>query len=374
MNWPPSRLVLEGVPRVEFYSGGIRCPEDVPFPSCVRACLDYLGDSLGCSKVERPRGTRGLDCGYAFLMGVTGAAWQVLWKPGWHMDNCDLACLADYQGAPFRHGFQAIGYDYRHIPDSAGEDAFRAAIADSLTRGRPVLAFGVIPPPECCLVTGYDEGGDVLIGWNCFQNDPQFNAGVEFEPTGEFRKRNWFPDTRALLVVGDRKETPAPGEVCRESLRWALDRMETAWLEGQTRHAGIAAYAAWAEHLARDADFATDELQVLMDRYGAHHSNVCTVAEGRWYGAEYLKMMAKTEPAMAPHLLAAADCCVREHDLMWDVWNAAGGIGFDEARARKFAESQTRRAIIPLIHESQENYRRAAGQLRAALAADERTL
>jgi len=34
--------VLEGVPRVHFYEGGKRCPEDITFPSCLRAILEYL--------------------------------------------------------------------------------------------------------------------------------------------------------------------------------------------------------------------------------------------------------------------------------------------------------------------------------------------
>lgn len=33
---PALRLVLEGVPRIHFYEGGPRCPEDIIFhPSCV---------------------------------------------------------------------------------------------------------------------------------------------------------------------------------------------------------------------------------------------------------------------------------------------------------------------------------------------------
>ena len=52
------RVVLDSVPRVGFYSemqkhddSKMRCPEDVPFPSCLRACLEHLGDGLGCRKV-----------------------------------------------------------------------------------------------------------------------------------------------------------------------------------------------------------------------------------------------------------------------------------------------------------------------------------
>lgn len=47
----PARVVLEGVPRVHFYAGGDRCPEDITFPSCLRACLEYLGNGLGCKHI-----------------------------------------------------------------------------------------------------------------------------------------------------------------------------------------------------------------------------------------------------------------------------------------------------------------------------------
>ncbi|NQT50459.1 hypothetical protein HQ576_00325 [bacterium] len=41
------------MPRVGFYfdqmkhdDSKTRCPEDVPLPSCLRACLEYLGDGV----------------------------------------------------------------------------------------------------------------------------------------------------------------------------------------------------------------------------------------------------------------------------------------------------------------------------------------
>jgi hypothetical protein len=39
----PSRVVLDGVPRIHFYEGGPRCPEDIPWPSALRACLECMG-------------------------------------------------------------------------------------------------------------------------------------------------------------------------------------------------------------------------------------------------------------------------------------------------------------------------------------------
>jgi len=47
----PDRLVLENVPRVNFYEGGPRCPEDICLPSVLRAITKYLGDpDYGCNK------------------------------------------------------------------------------------------------------------------------------------------------------------------------------------------------------------------------------------------------------------------------------------------------------------------------------------
>ena len=43
----------------------------------------------------------------------------------------------------------------------------RGHIIESIRdRGRPVIAHGVIGPPEECIIAGYDEGGDVSVGWN----------------------------------------------------------------------------------------------------------------------------------------------------------------------------------------------------------------
>ncbi|MFW5841009.1 MAG: hypothetical protein ACOCZE_10545 [Planctomycetota bacterium] len=48
------RNVLKTVPHVGFYpdmsaheDSRMRCPEDVPLPSVMRSCLEYLGDGVG---------------------------------------------------------------------------------------------------------------------------------------------------------------------------------------------------------------------------------------------------------------------------------------------------------------------------------------
>ena len=369
------RVVLDGVPRVGFYfetqkhdDSKMRCPEDVPFPSCLRACLEFLDDGLGCRKIGLCSQQWGLGCGYAYLMGVTGAAFKLTWNDGWHPDNVASWLVGSDPGEIFRRGFAAIGYECKtvHVQrDRMAEQDVRGLIMRSIDAGRPVIAHGVIGPPEECIITGYDEGGDVLIGWSFFQHSPDCNAGVEFEPNGMFRKRNWFADTWSLILIGDKGEQPDPKRVYREALGWALDVVRAPMRF--ERHNGLAAYDAWAEHLLRDDDFATDDIAILRERFVAHDDAVGTVAEGRWYASIFLAQAAMDGGLNAPELYAAAACFAAEHDLMWKAWALVGGIGHSDDKARKVADPDIRRQMVPIIRQAWDKDAEAADHIEQAL-------
>ncbi|MFP4058177.1 MAG: hypothetical protein ACLF0G_15020 [Candidatus Brocadiia bacterium] len=376
----PKRLVLDGVPPVGFYpdmqrreDSGMRCPEDVPFPSCLRACLEYLGDGLGCRKIGLCTDW-GLGCGYAYLMGATGAAFRLNWKPGWHGDNVASWLVSDDPAETFRRGFAAAGYqskapcgaDFRKRGRDPTEH-FRAAILESIAHGRPVIAHGVIGPPEECIVAGYDEGGDVLVGWNYFQYGQEHDERVDFEPNGMFRKRDWANDLWSLMVVGEKQKRPDLKGVYHDALAWALEVMRTPVRYGD-RHNGLAAFDAWAEHLLRDEEFATEDLEALRQRLVVHDDAALVIAEGRWYGAIFLAQAAADCAFDAPELYAAASCCAAEHDLMWKVWGCVGGQGHDEDKVRKLAEPEVRRHIAPIIRQARDLDARAAEHIERALA------
>ncbi len=359
------RRVLEGVPRIHFYEGGPRCPEDVPFPSAVRAYMEYIGDDLGCKHTKSPASISGCDCAYANITGISGSAFFLSWGRGWQTDNAALHFMSDDPGAPYERTFKALGYDFDWIRKDEAE--MRRYIVESIGRGRPVIAFGVVGPPEPSLIAGYDEGGDVLVGWSVFQGMPEFNVGVEFEPSGHFRKRNWFESTECIARIGEKRERPALDETYRDALRWGLQVARTPVTYG-TRPNGLAAYDAWAADVLRDEDLATDDMAVLMERYMAHFIVVGMVAECRWYGSLFLNQVARRIPEMADDLAKAAECFVAEHDLMWAVWEFAGGNGVSEVHARKFAEPITRQRISPLIRLSRKLDAEAADHIERALS------
>jgi hypothetical protein len=370
----PNRVVLEGVPRVSFYEGGPGCPEDIPFPSVMRALMEYFceGD-FGCRSRQALQPGCKTTCSYSFFIGVSGVASFLSWKPGWEGDNVEIMVMSDDPAAPFDRAFQAVGYEYQVVSVEEGRDneaVFRQRIMESIQAGRPVLAFGPIGPPESAIITGYDEGGAVLIGWSFFQSIPDFNEGVEFEPSGQFRKRNWFnyPPGFSFIVIGQKVQRPPLPEAYRRALEWMLQVTRTPVTFGD-RHNGLAAYTAWAEHLQHDEDFPDDEA-ALCQRHDVHNSAVSMVAEARWYGSQFLIQASDPDILhfrMTGDLLHTAACYAAEHDLMWKLWDLAGGNGNPDAY-RYFADPAVRRQMVPIIRQAQEQDAQAAEHIARALA------
>ena len=95
-------------------------------------------------------------------MGASGAAFRFTLNPGnWDFTNYSIRNITSDRDEPIRRAFDAAGYAYSLFePGSFQDDAGR--IMDSLERGVPALAFRVVGPSDCCILTGYDEGGNVL--------------------------------------------------------------------------------------------------------------------------------------------------------------------------------------------------------------------
>ncbi|MHB1293504.1 MAG: hypothetical protein ACYC4R_00770 [Anaerolineae bacterium] len=381
----PDRFVLEGVPRLGFYEGGPRCPEDIILPSALRVYMEYLGDPMvGChalrSVAREPDWV--LDCTYAFLAVVSGMAFQQLWRPGaWEWSE-DPLHLGPDPLKPLRRTIGATGYAYEvvgnrdswvaaDLPESAiqtwaGEEEMRERIVASLCdKQRPVLAQGVVGPPECCVVAGYDQGGRALLGWNCFQAMPEFNAHVTIEPNGYFRKEDWYPNTLAIVLMGEKGQRPPQSESLRDALAWAVEMAHTPRV-GEC-YAGLAALSAWAQAMEDDSAFHTDDMDVLRPRYMRHTFTVGSVAEGRWYASLALARVTNYMVGPAPELLAASSCYARMHELMWAIWNCAGGIGEDDDKVRQGTRPHARHQIAAYIREARDCDAQAIAQVEKAL-------
>jgi hypothetical protein len=124
-------------------------------------------------------------------MGASGAAFRLDWrKDAWEPGSVDIVFMAADPLQPARRAVTAAGATGRllwrrevaeHFEPPAAREAFllplasddesefRQRILGSIDAGVPVIGFGVVGPPEACIIAGYDAAGDTLIGWSMFQ-------------------------------------------------------------------------------------------------------------------------------------------------------------------------------------------------------------
>ena len=362
-----ARRVIEGVPRIGYQAQGSKV-ELCPFPSALKACLESIGQSIA----------------YEELMAASGAAFRLVWSPRcWDGGNVDLMVMASDPLEPYRRAAEATGRVVEALGNSdaphaalpghrlfsayASPDVLRRRIVESIRdRGRPVIALGVVGPPEAAIVTGYDDEGAVLMGWSYFQDMPALAGDVGFEPSGYFRQRVWWPRTPGVFLIGEPCDRLPGSERDRRVLEWALAVARTPNVHG--RASGLAAYEAWASDLGRDDDFPEDDTATLLQRLEVHDDAMMTVAEGRWYASVYLSQMARRAPFMAEHLLAAASCHAAEHRLMWEGWALVGGIGRGSAQASALAAHDVRDGLARVVRAAQAKDREAADHVERALA------
>ncbi|UCC39329.1 MAG: RNA polymerase sigma factor [Candidatus Aminicenantes bacterium] len=371
------RRVLEKVPVITFQlhqkketSGIRRCPESMAFPSCLRSYLEYVGDDMGYKKITIHNKDWRLDTTYVYLMGTTGSAFRLSWKSGWYMGNPAIVLISDDSFAPYRRGMESVGYAYEMADKEEKrikEEHFRKKIIESIQEKRhPVIANGVVGPPVDCLITGFDEEGDVLIGWSFFQGAREFSADLEFEPSGYFRKRNWFKDTQRLVIIGKKKGRPSKEKIYKDTLEWAIKIIRTPIVHGDC-HSGLAAYEAWAEAILQDEEFADKKVKELMHRYHVHQDASGMVAEGRWYAYQFLQKVTEDVSCPKEEVSQAAQCFDEEHSLMWQLWSLVGGPGASAEKAKTFKDPEVRRKSADIILKAREQDQRAADCLKRAL-------
>lgn len=339
------RKLLENVMEVGCYVPGKdqRCPESIPFPSCLASAMRYLGEDYPWQIIEGHGQEWKLNMANVELLGASGMAFGLLWSKD---DQC-LSCMDLTQINPHNETIQNAmnwaGYTMDLLEKSEfgnEEEVWREKIINSIDQNIPVLAFGVIGPPECCLITGYDEFGDVIIGWNFFQNEHD-----DFEPTGQFRKRNWYSDTWKILVIKEKIErTLSP----MQTLQNGFEIMKKEEIGGY--YTGFKAYDAWIRFLkTKDMEARSDE--EVKEMHNLHNLLVGNHAEARCWGGAFLERIADFEPDFIAEML---DCATRFrdiHDLMWKIWGVLGGFGNEEAYVR-FKEPKLREEIISILEQA----------------------
>ncbi|MFA6108462.1 MAG: hypothetical protein WDA75_06805 [Candidatus Latescibacterota bacterium] len=369
-------VVLEGFSRIGFYRGQGN-PEDHPLPGVVRAICEYLGNDAGLPGfADQPRGPWQWET-CALVHGVSGQAFHHSWG---HWGPQDPIWGGDLMRM-YEESFAAVGLATRGmlksryarglawsgaVSDDEGE--YRRWVVESIRNGMPVVALKLFGPPEPGIITGYDEDGAVIVGWDYFQDEDQVKADprVSFDDAGRFVKRDWAGDLEGIILVTGRAPRPESRVLYRETLVRDLRQMMLPGSEDKPL--GFAAYHAWTRDLLDDAWFAGADEVRLKERHGMQHAVVGEVAERRAYGASFLRQAAEALPEAAGDLLQASACFDLMHDLCWRAWQTCGETHIpSDAAATGLAYHATRQELASIVLMHRDLDGRAAAHIRCAL-------
>jgi len=366
------KRTIENVPKVAFAPIHDGKFEFTPYPSCLKAVLKHLGDVYP----------------YHYLLGTCGGAFRMAWhKEIWEGGNVDLIFTSIDPLEPFKRALDAVGRSFdllwnstrtdnlsffpnaikqQYLAEYFSEDAalFQSKILASIDAGVPVIGFGIVGPPEACIITGYGDDGETLYGWSMFQEhlnpahdiepgSDEMNAPAGIEDNGYFRQVDWFRKCTSIIVLGDKKEIDTAA-VYRKALEWIP--VLTKKTELHHFYNGQKAFETYIQKMSDDSEFDVEDRGSLAERKMVHYDAMTMIAE-RSGGARFIRDIAN-HPSFASvkgDLLKAADTFDETHKEMGAWWEVAGKIWSDEeAQIKATADPKARKAFIPHIRTAME--------------------
>lgn len=274
MKQDNSKTILYGIRKIEHGAYGSK----TMFPICVKAVSEYLGD----------------DVSYAYIMAATGAAFRLVWnREEWDLSNIDIYHTLKDSNGIYEYGAKALGrkFDFIERDDHTRKEDFTAFIKSKIEKGFPVIALGIIGPPEPCIVAGYEASGDVVVGWNFFQNDAEFSSEISLMDNGYFRSDKWWEntDTQAVMCIGEVSDIPSgDGEIIKMATDIMMARSEGVYAKG------ISAYDAWKDMLLNEKWFETGVgFDDLFSKLLVQNDAVTCICDGRKWGAKYFEELSE---------------------------------------------------------------------------------
>ncbi len=323
-------IILHDIQQVKYGSYG----SATPYPICIKAVSEYLGD----------------DVSYPYIMAATGAAFRLVWNTAcWDLSNVDIYHTFTESNAVYELGAKALGREFSFLgrDENTTKEEFTTFIKEHLAEGYPCIALGIIGPPEPCIVAGYGDDGESLLGWNFFQEDPEYADNVTTAENGYFVSRSWWEniDTQAVMCMGpvNAQEVP-PQEILRQAVSALEGRMEYSYAKG------IQAYDAWREMLLEDGHFASTVYDSLFSKLLVQNDAVQCLMDGRNQGAKYLlELVAKqkkqdnTKLEQAARHFQKVSACAEEMSRLIGDWSDM------DAMLRHLADRKVREELAELI-------------------------
>ncbi|MBP3339715.1 MAG: helix-turn-helix transcriptional regulator [Lachnospiraceae bacterium] len=328
--------ILYGVPKVAHgvYGG------NTPYPICLKACCEYLGEDLE----------------YYFTMVSSAAAFRLVWNTEcWDLSNVDIFHTLNETNDIYGFGAKVLGREFSFLGRDEGttKEEFMQFIKEHIDEGYPCIALGIIGPPEPCIITGYRKNGEELLGWNFFQNDPEFAANIEIDESGYFMCSNWWEntDTQAVMCMGAvQREKITDAEIISNAVKVLTGRKEYSYCKGTQ------AYDAWKNALQQNDEFTvTDNLFVLFEKMLCQMDAMTCITDGRSNAAKYFRKLAETDKTNKEKYIQIADAFTKCASTVEKMWGLFGETSNMEGMLERLADKSVRDEVCKLIDMSEKS-------------------
>ena len=335
------KVYIPGVRKISWDTG-----EMCEYASALVSALGSLGDAVA----------------YPFVMGACGAAFRFAITPGaWNPGEYSIRGFTADPMEPVGRSVAAAGYACEVFgKGDKAEDTAR--ILRSIDQGRPALAFGVVGPSDCCVLSGYDEAGEVLLGWSTYQNIPDDHPYPP-DPTGYFRKPGWHDALGGYVLLGEKTGRPPAREFYLGALRWAVQLARGPRVGSVVT--GLAGLSAWAAELAAEENFPAQDEGTMGWRYLCTTLNI-TQLRDHVSAAAFLRRAGEEVPELLPEAELAA-ACYQDVERLRERQDALFKDDFSPPALQAFAAPAARQEFARLILEirdrEEEGIRRIEGLL-----------
>jgi hypothetical protein len=335
---------------------------------CVKSCANYLGQ----------------DVSIDFSMVSTGAAFRLTWDTtSWNCGNVDIMHTFDNPEETYKLGIKALGREYQILTrtntpcdvkftssnNSDNKNAFINFIKKQIDKGFPCIALGIIGPPEACIIAGYRDDCETLLGWNFFQDATDFATDVKIDESGYFITNKWWEnkETIAVISIGEQSKKPISNkEIIENAIKVLNGRLDKR--DGRIFAKGLMAYDAWKSAILNEADFPQNAvLPILAERLMCQCDAMDCLIDGRKNASIFMKKLSeemKDHSNTCKAVEAQFANVVKNISKMADI---LGGYDRNEIQMQNLAKSDKRHQIAALIDECKAADSKALEELKLLL-------
>ena len=339
------------------YNGSIKrdgphlVPHSMAFPSAIMSLRVLMGSEHRTHDLSAHGRTWRSDEDYFVHLGLSGEGFRFLFDTAEYFrfaeaDGAEpvLDCLR-FEGIPAKayaakpvQGIESVWRDEAHLV---------ALVTDALRKGNPALILGRTGNDWVLLATGFEQGGDTLVGWMFVPGADMSNKS--FSPEDCQYIKDWAKGADAAVIINGVPETTSDKEAI---ILRALARAKRFLLNSYCHPHGEGCnfYEAWFKALESYAPF-----QAHFTSRPHIDPDIWDLAERRAFTAGFLEQAGEILKTKA--FDSACDAFHQMHDLMWKINSLCEG---EDAR-KKLLDHTIRREIVSILRTCRELDQKVAG-------------